>query len=311
MHVAIVGAGALGRVYGVRLAAAGTDVTFVVRPSRASDRSAFRIVRVDGDGRQDDLAEPRLSASVPAADAILVCVRAEQVDAALEGTLGASGDAPVVMLTPLMPAALDALGRALGPRVVAAMPGVVAYVKTGTGGEVTRYWLPRVAPTLIDETSPQDPRVGALVDALASAQLPARLEPGVRETNPATTVAFIPLAMALDVAGGSDALLADKALLELALAATREGMALSRRIGKSAAWAGLLTRFVGPRTLRIGLALARSRSPEAVAYVEEHFGHKLHGQNVAMAEAMIKLAREKETPHDALDRLLGRLSGGR
>jgi len=130
----------------------------------------------------------------------------------------------------------------------------------------------------------------------------------VRETNPATTVAFIPLAMALDVAGGSDALLADKALLELALDAAREGLSLSRQIGKAAAWAGLLTKFVGPRMLRIGLALARSSSPEAVAYVEEHFGHKLHAQNVAMAEAMTQLAWEKQTPHDALDRLLARLT---
>ena len=63
--------------------------------------------------------------------------------------------------------------------------------------------------------------------------------------------------------------------------------------------------------LRVGLAVAKNRSPEAVAYVEEHFGHKLHAQNVAMAEAMIQLARKKDTPHDALERLLERLKEAR
>jgi 2-dehydropantoate 2-reductase len=249
---------------------------------------------------------------VPAqADVIVVCVRAEQVDAPLESALAAAPDVPIVMLTPLMPAALEGLCRALGPRVVVAMPGVVAYVKSAdrASDEVTRYWLPRVAPTLIDEAPADAERdsVKGLVDALVKAGLPARIERGVRETNPATTVSFIPLAMALDAAGGSDALLADDALLALAIDAAREGHELSLRIGKAAGWAGLLTRFVGPRMLRVGLAVARSHSPEAVAYVEEHFGHKLHAQNVAMAEAMIQLAREKETPHDALDRLLARL----
>ena len=234
MHVAIVGAGALGRVYGVRLAAAGTDVTFVVRASRMQEsQPPLCIARVDGDKRQDELAAPRRSASVPAeADVIVVCVRAEQVDAPLERALAAAPDVPVVMLTPLMPAALETLCHALGQRVVVAMPGVVAYVRNADrpGEEVTRYWLPRVAPTLIDETS-RDAEVDSvtgLVDALVKAGLPARIEHGVRETNPATTVSFIPLAMALDVAGGSDALLADGALLALAIEAARASAGVAR-----------------------------------------------------------------------------------
>ncbi len=309
MHVAIVGAGALGRVYGVRLAQASTAVTFVVRAARVKDARPLRISRVDGDGRRDEVAEPRLSATVPGeSDVVLVCVRAEQIDADLEAQLALRPTVPVIMLTPLMPAALEHLTRALGSRVLAAMPGVVAYVlDEGTPAEVTRYWLPRVAPTLIDEPRPPEATVTELVAALVRAGMPAELELGVRETNPATTVAFIPLAMGIDAARGIDPLLSEGPLLSLALAAAREGLALSRRIGKSAAWAGLLTRFVGPRMLRIGVALGRRSSPEAFRYVEEHFGHKLHAQNVAMAKSMIELAREKGTPHEAMDALLYRL----
>ena len=45
MFVAVVGAGALGRIYGLRLATAGRDhrVAFVVRPRRLHERGPFVI----------------------------------------------------------------------------------------------------------------------------------------------------------------------------------------------------------------------------------------------------------------------------
>src|SRR5258706_15801779 len=107
--------------------------------------------------------------------------------------------------------------------------------------------------------------------------------------------------MALDVAGSIDALFADDVLLAEALEAASEGRALADRIGKVAVWASLLTRFLGPMTLKAALALGRLRSPEAVAYVEEHFGRKLHAQHVRMGEEIAALAAEKGTPHRALD----------
>jgi hypothetical protein len=120
-------------------------------------------------------------------------------------------------------------------------------------------------------------------------------------------VSFIPLAMALDAAGSLDALLADRALVELAFAAAREGRELGQAVGKAEAWASTLLRFVGPRTLRMGIGLARSRSPEALAYAEQHFGRKLHAQSVAMASQMVELALEKGTPAAKMAELLARL----
>jgi ketopantoate reductase len=46
VHVAVIGAGALGRVYGVGLAIGGrSSVTFVVRKERAEDFRLLRILR--------------------------------------------------------------------------------------------------------------------------------------------------------------------------------------------------------------------------------------------------------------------------
>src|SRR5438874_9980179 len=114
MHVAIVGAGSLGRVYGVRLAIdAAVTVSFVVRPNRLRD-GAMRIERIDRDQKVHALASPARVARVPGdADVALVCVRADQLDDALVALLGESS-APLVMLTPMLPPDAARMKRAFG-----------------------------------------------------------------------------------------------------------------------------------------------------------------------------------------------------
>jgi 2-dehydropantoate 2-reductase len=58
MRTLVVGAGATGGFFGARLAQAGRDVTFLVRPGRVS-ALAFRGLRVPGLGR-DDVIKPSL-----------------------------------------------------------------------------------------------------------------------------------------------------------------------------------------------------------------------------------------------------------
>jgi hypothetical protein len=210
------------------------------------------------------------------------------------------------MMTPLLPADLARLTKLHGSRIRVAMPGVVAYV---TGEGPCRYWLPKVAPTLVDAALPVPEIVAELTRALALAGFGARLELGVHETNPATTVAFVPLAMGVDAAGGIDPLLEDKELLRIALGAVTEGLALAAKIGKTPAWVDMLARFAGPFALKIGLGIAKSRAPEALAYVEEHFGRKLHAQNLVMARAIIELADEKGVSASSLRKLSARLEG--
>ena len=306
MHVAIIGLGALARVYGTRLVAlADVTVTFVVRPARlASPPASIRITRIDG-GATHALDSPKLDAAVPPhADVVLVSVRVEQLDAELDRLIAAAPEIPVVMLTPMLPEDLARLTQAHGPRLRAAMPGVVAYL--GTGGEC-RYWLPKVAPTLIDAAPPIPPAVSELASALSVAGFGGRLELGVHESNPATTLSFIPLAMGVDAAGSVDQLLADRALLRIALDAVGEGLVLAEKVGRVPSWLDLLTRFAGPTALKLGMSLARSRAPEAIVYVDAHFGRKLHAQNVVMARAIVRLAHEKGTPAKALEALLARL----
>ncbi len=319
MHVAIVGAGALGRVYGVRLRLHGdAGVTLVVRPGHLEDRGAIRIERIDGENEVDTWEEPALATRVPdGADVVLVAVRAEQLDSSLDGLLGTTGP-PIVVLTPMMPGDSSRLVARYGGRLRAAMVGVVAYTirrtSPGNAAGVSRYWLPRSATTLIDDTSEDSEAIGGasamrdLVHALVTAGFRTRLESHVLDSNLATTVAIAPAAMGIDAAGSIDALLADRALRDLTVAAIKEGLALSGKVGKGASWLGYLTPFVGTTMLRIGASLGKSQAPEAFAYVEEHFGRKLHAQNVAMGRALVDLAKSRHTSSRAIESLLERLT---
>ncbi len=310
MRVAVFGAGALGGVYGVLLAArGGVDVTFVVRPSRVESREPIVIESVRGD-RRDVAPSPHRSAVVPDdADVILLAVGTEDLDA-LRGPIGASS-APLVILTPMLPKDWQRVRDAFGAeRAYAAMPNVIAYRREDG---VFRYWRPP-APTKIDEPrtdSPSGEVVRELAAALSRAGLRAKLELGVHEINPATTVCWIPIGMVISIAGSAEALVADDALLDLATRACREGVRLSHRLGKPEVWAPLAPALAAPWALRAWLRALGKLSPEALFYAEEHFGRKLKEQHRVMIREMIELAREKGLPREALEELAARLERAR
>lgn len=306
MHVAVFGAGALGGVYGVRLALrGGVDVSFVVRPSRVGSTAPIVIETVRKSRREAIESPVRTDVVPPSADVVLLAVGTEDLDA-LKQPLWAS-DAPIVVLTPMLPKDWARMRSTFGERVLAAMPNIIAYARKDDG--VVRYWTPPAA-TLIDE-----PRAGSagadavreLAEALSRAGLRARLALGVHERNPATTVCFIAIGMVLSIAGSVPALLADETLLTLATRACREGARLSHRIGEPEPWAPLAPALAAPWALRTWLGALAQLSPEAVFYAEEHFGRKLKEQHRVMIREMIELAREKGLPHEAFDELARRL----
>jgi 2-dehydropantoate 2-reductase len=306
MHVCIVGAGRLGRVYGVRLAReANESVSFVVRDG-AHDDDAMRIERVDAEAHVLD--RPHRVRAVPGdADITLVCVRAEQIDEALLTLLDEGPHVPAVVLTPMLPHTYARVRDRLGARIVAAMPSVAAYGRDDAHGGVTRYWLPRAATTLFEEPrGPHDPALAELVGALDRARIPTRFQLGVHEESPATTIAVVPILAGIDAAGGIEPLLADDALLALTFHAADEASALAARVGSVATWASVLLKFAGPRAIKIGLPLARSRAPEALRYADRIAMHS-RAQNVALVREAVALAEEKGTPHEALAELAIRL----
>jgi ketopantoate reductase len=311
MHITIVGAGTLGRIYGLRLVACGEEVAFLVRPRRAADSSPFVIEQINGSRRRDVLERPtRVVAVPPGTQVILVAVRFEQIDGSLIEVLRAERAAPMVVLTPLLPAQNRALEAGLGRAITPAMPSISGYLDER---DVARYWTVKVASTLID--APPQGEHGAAASAsleelarrLTKAGIASHLERDVGATNVATTTTFFPLIAAINAGSGIDGVLADKALLSLVIEAAKESSALGQKLGKAAPWANLLTRFIGPYTLKPGVALGRRLFPEVIRFVDAHFGPKLHEQHVAMGAAILELGREHGQAMPALTQLMERL----
>jgi 2-dehydropantoate 2-reductase len=328
MHVTVVGAGVLGRIYGARLAADGEEVSFVVRPDRAAETSPFFIEQVNGGDRREVIERPVRYTKIPeGADLVIVAVRFHEIRTrpeAQEGAEGAEGArrgfdlreilraggsrrAPVVILTPMLPGQAEALREASGRPIVPSMPGVVGYLNEK--GAV-RYWIPMATSTLIDENEGGEESravIEGLARRLTAIGLPTRLERDVSALNAATTITFFPLIAAIDAGGGIDGVLGDKELMAAVLDSARESEALARKVGKSAAWGIFLMRFVGPFTLKPAVALARGLFPESVRFVESHFGPKLHEQHLAMGESIVELGRANTIEMPSLERLLSML----
>lgn len=311
MHVAIVGAGALGAVYGAYVQRrTQASVTFVVRSTHVHRRDPIVVERVRythkwsrGEAREI-IEHPTLVDRVPPdADVVVLAVGTDDLEAIrplLEGT-----STPIVVLTPMMPQDDRRMREAFGTRVLAAMPSVVSYRRDDG---VFRHWL-LPFPTRIDEPRAGDSEVvRALARSFTAAGIPTVFELGVHEANPATTVSFIPLAMLVAAAGGLHALREDDALVELAVRACREGTALGRRIGAPVPGAGLAAIAAHRTSLRAFEAAGRALCPEVLHYVDVHFGRKLVAQHRRMIASMIELARERELPHAALEEVARRLA---
>lgn len=307
MNIAVLGAGVLGQVYGLRLLHEGLNVSFVVRPSHLAESAPFVIEQVNGQRGREVAEHPQRVTEVPAnTDVVLVTVRFHELFSAAEKVLErCDRRTPLVILTPMMPGQRKGLEARTKHKVVAAMPGIAGY-RNEKG--FIRYWIPAATSTLLDEghgePTPERMLLESLSRRLTNAGLPARLERDVEHLNAATTIAFFPLIAAICAGGGASQVMADKELFSLVLAAAKESDTLSSMVGRPAAWTSLLLRFVGPFTLKPAVRLAERLFPEALLFVDAHFGPKLRAQHLAMGEAIFALARERGLSMPSLERLM-------
>lgn len=101
MRILVVGAGSTGGYYGARLAQAGRDVTFLVRPGRAAQlqKNGLQVVTPDG----EFTVQPKLVTAgniTGPFDVVILTVKAYQLDAALDDMAPAIG--PDTMILPVL-----------------------------------------------------------------------------------------------------------------------------------------------------------------------------------------------------------------
>jgi 2-dehydropantoate 2-reductase len=123
MRILVLGAGAIGGYFGGRLAEAGADVSFLVRPQRAASLAATGLVVRSPFG---DIARPvtTVTAASDAYDAVLLSCKAYDLASAIDAIKPATRAVVVPLLNGLVH--LDTLDAALGRARVAGGASYIA-----------------------------------------------------------------------------------------------------------------------------------------------------------------------------------------
>lgn len=149
MRILILGAGVQGTFYGVRLARAGYDVTFIARGDRVRELRQHGAVIEDAvSGRTDTVKLPVIERLSPdtSADFCLVTVRREQIDEVLADLAKATSIRRIVIMVNHAGGSAS-LFKALGrERVALAFPGAAGGLEAG----VVRYVEVGEQPTAIE-----------------------------------------------------------------------------------------------------------------------------------------------------------------
>ena len=180
MHILIVGAGAVGGYFGGRLAQAGRDVTFLVRPSRAKQlgRDGLRIISPHGDA----VLTPKLITAEEIDrpyDLIFLSVKAYALETAMNDFAAAVG--PETMILPVLNGMrhIDLLRKRFGEHAVI---GGVCLVATEIDAEGRIVQLADMQQLVYGERNGKTtPRLQTLDAALQGAGFDARLSTDIMQ----------------------------------------------------------------------------------------------------------------------------------
>lgn len=180
MRMLVVGAGALGGYYGARLAAAGRDVTFLVRPARAQllAERGLRVVSPHGDLS----ITPRLvqaGAIDGAYDLVLLATKAYGLAAAIEDVAPAIGARTAILPVLNGVRHLDTLAARFGAKAV--LGGMTIIIATlGPEGEV-RQLLPNQDFVFGEVAGGTSARATAILEFLQGANFNVRASEAVMQ----------------------------------------------------------------------------------------------------------------------------------
>ena len=306
MKILVVGAGAVGQVYGYHLARAGHAVSFFVKPAYApAVRAGLTLHRLRARRVEPCRLQP---ASVLERVEDVAATRWDQVWLALPSdalrgdlarqVLGAVGGATVVCLQPGIHDG-DLVRRLVPPAQV--VQGLIPFISFQSplpgceGPEGIAYWLPPM-PTLVGGDRA---RADAVIRALRAGGLGARYARDFAQATAPGTALFQCLIATLEAGGWRLREIGDSPVLEPGMAAAREALAIAARGagGSGFQWPSLALR---PWLLRLAVPVLPRVFPfDIEVYLEYHFS-KVGQQTRDMLDDYIRLGAAQGQPHAAL-----------
>lgn len=307
MRTLVVGAGAVGQVYGHHLARGGAEVSFLVKPKYAEEaRRGFTLyalndrrrrttpVRFTGFGvltSDDEVAAARW-------DQVYITVSSTALRGAWLGELMPKvGDATVISLQPGIEDREVLLRHVPEERLVsgaivlisyhAPLPGETRFPEPGMA-----YWFP---PSAAPYSGPRA-RVQAVVQALRAGGMPAKVHPDVPAMVGYPSAIMMPYLLALEAGGWKLARLGEHAS-EAGRAAREAIDVVAKKRGRRPLLIGLAAR---PFAVKAGLWLGRKVIPlDLETYLREHF-IKVGDQTRLMVAQYIEGAKAAGLPVAAL-----------
>jgi 2-dehydropantoate 2-reductase len=180
MHMLIVGAGSTGGYFGGRLAQAGRDVTFLVRPQRAAQLRERGLEIVSPHG--NSTVRPRLVTAAELQepfDAVLLTVKAYALDAALEDVAPAIGAGTTILPVLNGMKHLDTLTARFGRQVVLGGAAKISATIDGEGRIVQLAPFHDIAYGELDAS--RSARIGELDGFMRGAGFDARLSADIEQ----------------------------------------------------------------------------------------------------------------------------------
>ena len=313
MRALVVGAGAVGQVYGYHLQLGGAEVWFLVKPKYADEcRTGFTVYPLNDRRRR---AEPRrfAAAGVVTSDDEVAAQTWDQVYLTvsstalrgpwLPGLARASGQATVISLQPGIEDRQHVLQYVPDDRLVSGLISLISYAaplpgETRFSEPGMAYWFPPLSPSPFSGPAA---RVEAVVAALRAGGMPAKRHPNVPGLAGFPSAVMMPYLVALEAGGWSFDRLGENA--PTAARAAREAMdivAARPEAGRRPPFIGLVSR---PFVVRAGLWLGRRIIPlDLETYLREHF-IKVGDQTRLMMSQYIDHARSRGLPSAALESL--------
>ena len=315
--VLIVGAGAVGQVYGRHLQLGGADVTFLVKPHHVEKlQPPLRFYPLNSHQLTDPavefsdyalITEPP-SASDPGFDQVWLCVSSTALRQPWLGPLCASiGDATVVSLLPGIEDRKLLLQFVPDERLVSGLITIISYPAPLAGepqdSEGMAYWFPPLGPTPL--SGPKERRDAALRLLRAGGQ-PAKAHRDVAAISGIPTAVLMPILMGLEASDWKFEQLSKSEHGPRALAGVREAIAVVSTLHGITRpwWLPLLT--MG--TLRALLWVAPKAVPLPLeTYLGFHFT-KVGDQTRLFIDTYIRLAETQGQPSQALTALRSQLA---
>jgi 2-dehydropantoate 2-reductase len=312
VQVLIVGAGAVGAVYGRHLQQGGARVTFRVREAYADQvRGGVPLAQLNRGTSIERLTGCSVittDAEVAAHpwDAVLLAISAT----ALRGDwrapfLAACGASPVVLLQPGHDERALVTDALPPEQVGSGLISFIAYQAPLPGEERFRepciaYWLPPLLRAPFEGAAAAE-----LASVLTAGGMPARVQSGVAEQEAWASVVLSCHIAVLEAAGWSLDEVRRGDWRRLAADASAEGLAITaRQLGRRVP---LGARLVGPLASGLASRLAPWVLPLPVeAYLQVHFT-KVGDQTRAQLDGLIRSGQREGLPVTCLDRLLGHL----